>query len=865
MRDIYYQSVGNPLQLDRLPETRPSIEMLPPAPPTAKTLSLIMSNCAVAIVAGLTALVLYNDPGVTWLEPYDLLFAVPVFLAGLTVAVYTGQVRWLLHPLFLIAAVLLFVSHRTPWPLQVLVLAGGSALWVYCLGLHWTTVCTASPTDRSTAYRLRTQWKPQLQLLCALAAVLTGTVLWFDAPVLKCAVAALPLAALAIGSPDGLQTPHWKVILQAAVSWLTYHARPYPGLLQSPVGPARHRRALLISLAIITAATLIRWPGSPAAHVTQWAHHRQQAITAQLDARNAGLFQRVRHIALPWAAAIGSISALPVFLVWTMGLSLTMPLLLEAAAHRDRSQSDTANIQNVLTDIRRSPDLVERHSIYRGRVVADGSPVLLPRDMYGEHAHILGDAGSGKTALGLCPTIEQLALSGDCSIIVVDLKADTHEMLATLYAVTETVRRTRGVNMPLKVFSNQPDRATFGFNPMRQPNWSKFDLQARTDILCGANGLTYGTDYGEGYYSSANAAVLYHTMKTFPHVDNFRELAQCIGHVLMSSNRRELHPEIRRAGVHVHEVVKRLGACKPLNVTDTTEYPPEVVAQEINLADVFRVPQLIYCHLSATLSPSGAPEIARLLTYMLLATATKTERRHPVYLVIDEFQRMVAANLEYMLQLARSMGVGLILANQAMEDLKRSKTNLIPAIEANCRIREWYSVSSSDDQERLMRSSGLTVDLANSRSVTVDREGRRSVTHSQTEQVVNRITISDIALTNDHPFRSFLRISRGAGYAQYGGLPVIVQSDYHISKEEYERRKAFPWPEEPGSFIPGIDNDDDEGAGVIQSPGPKNPDWTGEIIGKSPEPLGDVDKQAIGQMFENFQQKLNPPKKPSED
>ena len=162
-----------------------------------------------------------------------------------------------------------------------------------------------------------------------------------------------------------------------------------------------------------------------------------------------------------------------------------------------------------------------------------------------------------------------------------------------------------------------------------------------------------------------------------------------------------------------------------------------------------------------------------------------------------------------------------------------------------------------------MRSSGLTVDLLNSRSVSTDREGRRSVTHSQTEQVVNRITMNDIALTNDHPFRSFLRISRGAGYAQYGGLPVIIQSDYHISKEEYDRRKAFPWPQEPGSFIPGIDNDEDEDA--TEGPGLKNPDWTGEIIGKSPEPLGDVDKKAIGQLFEDLEQKLNPPTRPSED
>ena len=357
-------------------------------------------------------------------------------------------------------------------------------------------------------------------------------------------------------------------------------------------------------------------------------------------------------------------------------------------------------------------------------------------------------------------------------------------------------------------------------------------------------------------------------MKRFPDVDTFREISQCIGNVLTSAKRNELHTEIRRSGVHVHEVMKRLGDCRPLNVTNSSKFSSEVVENAIDLASLFQKPQLVYCHLPATLSPSGAPEIARLFTYMLLAAATKTERKHPVYLVIDEFQRMVAANLEYMLQLARSMGVGLILANQAMEDLKTATTNLVPAIEANCRIRNWFAVSSEDDQERLMRSGGVTIDHLTTRSVSTSHDGRQSTTYSRTEQVVNRIISNDISLTSDHPFRSFLRISRGGGYAQYGGLPVIVESDYHISQNEYERRKAIPWPQLPGSFVPGIhddDDDDDSASGVLAGSGPNNPDWTDEIIGEPIEPIADVDKEAIGRMFEDFQQSVDSPEPPSED
>ena len=47
--------------------------------------------------------------------------------------------------------------------------------------------------------------------------------------------------------------------------------------------------------------------------------------------------------------------------------------------------------------------------------------MLVPRKIFTEHAHGLGDSGSGKTSLFLCPLIEQLVMSGDCSVIVIDL------------------------------------------------------------------------------------------------------------------------------------------------------------------------------------------------------------------------------------------------------------------------------------------------------------------------------------------------------------------------------------------------------------------------------------------------------------
>jgi hypothetical protein len=216
-----------------------------------------------------------------------------------------------------------------------------------------------------------------------------------------------------------------------------------------------------------------------------------------------------------------------------------------------------------------------------------------------------------------------------------------------------------------------------------------------------------------------------------------------------------------------------------------------------------------------------------------------------------------------MLQLARSMGVGVILANQSMQDLRKSTTNLIPAIEANCRLRQWFSVSSSDDQLRLVRSSGMTIDTATTVSQSRSSDGKSSSSVSQAERPVERFTLNDVLLTSDHPFRSFLRISRGAGYAQYGGLPVIIESGYHITSEEYQRRRGLPWPTGPGTFVPRPTLPGDSNAGGI-SPTPSaaagsETRWSEEVIGEdNSAQVGVEDMGAIDELFRQLKPESRP-------
>lgn len=250
-------------------------------------------------------------------------------------------------------------------------------------------------------------------------------------------------------------------------------------------------------------------------------------------------------------------------------------------------------------------------------------------------------------------------------------------------------------------------------------------------------------------------------------------------------------------------VAERLADFKPLNVTPHSTPTPDN-HRAMDPSQLFERQEIFYFHLSTTLGPGSSPEIARLAMFMLLTTATLTPQRRQGYLMIDEFQRVAAHNVDAILQIARSMNVGVVLANQSMLDLKRE--DLISVVETNCRFRQWYAISSSEEQERLSKSSGQTIDLLHSASVSTQRDGldtRTTVSHSTNQFIAPRLSTNDIKLASDDPSKSIVLVTRGAGYSQFGGMPVIADSEYHISEEEFLRRKHMPWPAgEPGTVVP---------------------------------------------------------------
>jgi len=212
------------------------------------------------------------------------------------------------------------------------------------------------------------------------------------------------------GGEDSNPRTCWRVALNVWRSWLTYN----PGRLDAPgVLQVRLRRYSVRLILLIACTYLV-------------AH----AHSLSLD---RGL----------WFFDLGIDAAI----VFVLPMMLALPVLVDADQYR-AEPTVPEEWERIVQGIHTSDDPIERDCLFLRRVVSDGSPVLVPRAVYREHTHILGDSGSGKTSLGLLSFIEQMVAFGDCSVVVLDMKGDSGELLATLLSAADRARSRTGASKP---------------------------------------------------------------------------------------------------------------------------------------------------------------------------------------------------------------------------------------------------------------------------------------------------------------------------------------------------------------------------------------------------------------------------------
>ena len=395
-------------------------------------------------------------------------------------------------------------------------------------------------------------------------------------------------------------------------------------------------------------------------------------------------------------------------------------------------------------------------------------PLFLDSSILNEHCYIMGPSGSGKTSLGIITLLIQLIRGRrglvvneereKRPIVVFDLKGDL--------ALFNTVREEAHQNgQKFLFFTPEKNAPTFRFNPFKGFNRNASSTAQFCQLILDALSLNHGKGYGRGYYTQRSRQALSSALKDFPRISSFRELLE---DALPQSLSIRCKTD-KRARVDAFELASVIETLDEYDQLVTL--PNENDAEDpsvIYMPRVLRDREVVYFWLPAALESISVGEIAKLALFNLRVAAQDWKRNNPVdarqtVLVIDEFQHLAGENLRGVLQDARSFGIGAILANQGLHDLKTSSGfDLGPAVMANTCAKMFFTTpSKSDCYVYVERSSGRT-------------------------------TLAQPYPKTGNPFLKDLAPEEFAYH---------VKMTWPVSREEYSRRECVPLPGWAG--IPG--------------------------------------------------------------
>lgn len=717
------------------------------------------------------------------------------------------------------------------------------------------TARAASAANDTPSYSLAVQRIKDLDLLRMYRYVLTLPLIsvvlaipgyWF----LSVAALLLPIASMVwwcrkvTSVSDGPSTC-LRLAADAFVSWMRYgvYSPPAPGVFRSPGGSPRRRwwisgTALLVFalgalpafayFGIVYRAVPVDERGAAFQEAVRgrplWAERIREGDPADRASRTAGDRPVSDEVRLAgrhpdswvWVALSGARSGSTVFLVALCSaavMCVLYPLLVAFAClvgaastaliPQSKAFEGTASPERVGKEgevpwesyVRRlgtSTDARERNHLWVGVHSISDYPILVDNDILSEHAYLVGDSGSGKTALGLTSLAVQLIRKREAAVVVIDLKGDN--------ALFNTLRdEARGAGATFKYFTNELGRSTFAFNPFLQADITKLTLNQVCETILEALSLNHGDGYGRSYYSRVARRWLSAMLRQNPSISSFEELYEAADNPENFRDEKE-----RQDAFELIAVIESLTSFEQINLTpERGGQASEVTENAIHMPEVIREKQVVYFWLPAAVETASVRELAKLALYALIRSAYVEARaggaeRPQTYLLIDEFQRIASGNFKLVLEQARSMGLGVILANQTPGDLKTPDVDLRPTVMTNTRFKQCFSATDLDLQDELMKASGEAVYHLVSRMSSSDN--RSSITHNQV--ILPRLRRNDVIGISDAPDLSVVHVARGKGYTQYGGLSLPVRVGFTMPVEAHVVRSKEPWPAaESGAFM----------------------------------------------------------------
>ena len=170
-REIYYQQVGNPLQLKRLPKRRPDLQLAyhphTPGQDTRLAVKMLFLLLLFSVAGTFThALCLRGRTVSDYSGLFLVNFALLAFgLSFLVKAIQERSFRWLKSPLACLVVAFCYLNTPVPLSGKLLIASMGLGLFTWLLATHWSALCTSSPVDRSVAAKLRSGWNGYLAVV----------------------------------------------------------------------------------------------------------------------------------------------------------------------------------------------------------------------------------------------------------------------------------------------------------------------------------------------------------------------------------------------------------------------------------------------------------------------------------------------------------------------------------------------------------------------------------------------------------------------------------------------------------------------------------------------------------------------------
>ncbi len=491
---------------------------------------------------------------------------------------------------------------------------------------------------------------------------------------------------------------------------------------------------------------------------------------------------------------------------------------------RDRSNRWAAYVARLQESRHYVPDennqpLRESAHLLLGFSIHGDYPVLLDHRILREHAHITGDTGAGKTALGLAPLISQLIGRPNSSVVVLDLNGEMPLFVNTREAVREFNEGHPGRALEYRWFTNFPGRSTYLFNPFLQSHVPRVTAHQHVEIILQSLGLEYGEGYGPAWFSAAHRHVLARIIEHNPDLNSFRKIDKYITKALPSTYKElGITKKQYEDGSHLYTVMHSLAAPDAVNATPDDGTPDEVFQRRIDMGAVVERPQVVYFSLVSGIEEKTTAEVARLALFSLLAAAVRRgSSDFTVYVVVDEFQQIVTENLEIILEQARHNGLNCILAHQNISQLNKPPAgNLIPVVQGNTRFKQVFSAADLAHQQAIMDASGEAMYHMAQWKVAVSdfTEGRLhkvQASHdlfapepaiSVSENIGPALRRNDIIGFSDNPLHSLVHVARSRGFTQFGGYTFPMRGEYHIPYSVFRKREFSAWPEAQPGTVP---------------------------------------------------------------